>query len=62
MKRLEWFYLQFYFSACGCNKDGRTSETCDDKSGKCNCKDNIVGNKCDEAAKSFYGFPNVQSK
>ena len=54
--------MQFYFSACGCNKDGRRSETCDDKSGKCNCKPNIVGDKCNEAAKSFYGFPNVQSK
>ena len=31
-----------------------------DSEGKCHCKENIVGDKCDEAAHEFYAFPNVQ--
>ena len=34
--------------------------TCDHTSGKCTCKDNIDGIKCDKCKDGYYNFPTCQ--
>ena len=36
--------------------------TCDKSNGKCVCKSNIIGHKCDKCTDRFFGFPSCQSK
>ena len=44
--------------ACGCDPIGRESERCNEK-GKCDCKDNFGGLKCDGCySGAYYGYPN----
>ena len=61
------FYIPFYLKdllklsfsiACGCNKQGVESgdQTCD-KNGKCNCKCDVTGDKCDICEVGHQGFP-----
>ena len=46
--------------ACECNVEGSDNpDTCDDN-GKCTCKPNIGGDKCDQCNEGFVGFPNCQ--
>ena len=40
-----------------CNDQGSTTTACDDDSGKCSCKEFVVGNKCTECEKEHFGFP-----
>ena len=47
------------FSACGCNEHGSSDIVCSEE-GKCTCKDNYAGDKCDECIEGFFGFPNCQ--
>ena len=49
---------------CGCNSEGSVdvSQTCDPQTGKCNCKENIAGDKCDRCGTGFYDFPNCKGK
>ena len=44
------------FLACDCNVEGSESTQCDDD-GKCTCKANIVGDKCDQSEPGYFGFP-----
>ena len=47
----------FFFNlACKCDEQGSLTELCDDD-GKCDCKPNIVGEKCDACLDQFYSFP-----
>ena len=46
---------------CNCNKAGSQKISCD-KDGKCKCKTNINGDKCDECGDGLTGFPDCQSK
>ena len=46
---------------CQCNKEGSVEEDCDVDDGTCNCKENIVGIKCDECKESYFGFPQCKS-
>lgn len=48
--------------ACGCDADGSTSEICDKSSGKCDCKDSVVGDKCTQCSTEHWGFPNCQGE
>ena len=34
--------------ACGCNKIGSRGESCDQNDGKCRCRSNFEGDKCDK--------------
>ena len=63
----------FYFSiqnsslilisiGCNCNTEGSNGIGCDNTDGRCTCKPNISGNKCEKCAHGFFGFPNCQSK
>ena len=48
--------------ACECDPDGSTSEICDKSSGKCDCKDSVVGDKCTQCSTEHWGFPNCQGE
>lgn len=42
--------------ACECDPTGSTSAICDSLGGKCSCKTNVVGRKCNRCAPGTYGF------
>ena len=46
---------------CECNPLGSVSLDCDDH-GLCQCKDNVVGDKCDQCAEEHFNFPNCTGK
>ena len=58
-KNIGLFYR--FYPACECNEDGSTSIACNDD-GKCYCKDNIMGDKCDEPGHEYYNFPDVEGR
>ena len=43
-------------SECNCNVEGSNGTTCDNN-GICNCKANIMNDKCDECNVGFFPFP-----
>ena len=45
-------------SACECNADGSEDNQCHMEHGKCTCKPNITGDKCDESVPGYFDFPN----
>ena len=49
------------FLACECNAEGSESTQCADN-GKCTCKPNVTGDKCDQCAEGYTmnGFPTCQ--
>ena len=48
------------FTACNCNDDGSRDVACDDNTGKCPCKSNIIGDKCEFCSPGFFGFPSCR--
>jgi laminin alpha 3/5 len=58
--QLTKIFIKFRFPdclPCECNEAGSTGLSCDLKSGKCRCKPNFVGEKCDECAANLFNFP-----
>ena len=53
-----------YFVACGCNEQGveKNDLTCGDKDGKCHCKCDVRGDKCNECEIGHHGFPKCTGK
>ncbi|ESO94175.1 hypothetical protein LOTGIDRAFT_118598, partial [Lottia gigantea] len=47
---------EFGCQPCQCNPMGSQSIYCDPDSGQCQCKENIIGLKCDRCADNFYNF------
>ena len=48
---------------CNCNELGSTTFICDQMSGQCDCKsDLIVGTQCDSSKDGFFNFPNPEGK
>ena len=48
---------------CNCNEFGSTTFICDQMSGQCDCKsDLIVGTQCDSSKDGFFNFPNPEGK
>ena len=52
---LNWKYLSapwlnyfFLLLECQCNQKGSKDDFCDADAGKCTCKDEFTGNKCDQ--------------
>ena len=37
--------------------DGSVDNSCDINTGKCTCKPNVSGDKCDESTEGYFGFP-----
>ena len=56
------FFMNFciFLSACECNEEGSVGIECDEASGKCTCKENIIGDKCTQCATEFWGFSDCQ--
>ena len=50
----------YCFPACNCNEEGSRDVTCDDDTGKCTCKANVIGDKCDFCSPGNFGFPACQ--
>ena len=46
--------------ACECNEEGSVGTECDENSGKCTCKENIIGDKCTQCGTEFWGFSDCQ--
>ena len=44
------------FIACQCDPEGSNSLQCDEFTGQCNCKENIVGDKCDRCDENKYNI------
>ena len=42
--------------------DGSVDNVCDVTTGECNCKENIIGEVCDEAADGWWNFPTPEGK
>ena len=55
------FNTYFKNLACVCNVEGSLTEKCD-KDGKCSCKANIIGEKCDTCKDEFHSFPLCEGK
>ena len=53
----------FSIIACGCNVQGveKNDFTCD-REGKCNCRCDVRGDKCDECEIGHHGFPKCTGK
>ena len=48
--------------ACGCNDEGSVSTSCD-SNGRCDCKTNVIGTKCDVCSTlETIGFPACEGK
>lgn len=45
---------------CNCDIDGTISFECEKFGGKCPCKPNIIGRRCEICKTGFYGFPNCK--
>ena len=43
-----------------CNDHGSLNTACDNDSGKCSCKEFVVGDKCTECEKEHFGFPDCK--
>ena len=46
---------------CECSQEGSVDITCDNTSGKCTCKEWVIGDKCTECATEHFGFPSCQA-
>lgn len=45
---------------CDCDLSGTEAEICDKNAGKCICKPNFTGARCDQCAPGFFDFPNCK--
>ena len=57
--RVLYFELSFsifpFLAACDCNLAGSVSLQCDRDTGKCQCKQGMIGDKCDQCAQDTSG-------
>ena len=47
------------FVECNCHQDGSLFGNCND-AGKCSCKRDFGGDKCNTCDKGFFGFPHCR--
>ena len=45
-----------------CNEEGAVDSLCEDATGKCNCRPNVGGNRCDKCKEGFFTFPDCEGK
>ena len=48
---------QYFFSECNCNLEGSKDKKCTQKECKCDCKENVQGEKCTECKPGHSNFP-----
>lgn len=51
------FFLSINLLACDCNEEGSEDLTCDAVTGKCHCKCDVEGDKCDGCTDGHKLFP-----
>ena len=51
-----YIILLDFFKACECKEDGSVDENCD-INGKCSCKPNVCGDKCDKCCPGYNNYP-----
>ena len=44
------------FADCQCDPTGSLSAVCEGQGGRCECKPNVIGRRCDQCAPGTYGF------
>ena len=49
--------LSSFSLECDCHIAGVNEDFCEPAGGKCKCKENIDGKKCDKCVDGFYPFP-----
>ena len=49
-------FMSIFISACRCEDTGSIGVSCDGE-GKCQCKDNFDGNRCEKCKEGFYNYP-----
>ena len=54
---LDMFFLSINLLACDCNEEGSEDLTCDAVTGKCHCKCDVEGDKCDGCTDGHKLFP-----
>ena len=59
---LFFWYPLFLISACNCNSQGGSNGSNCNANGVCNCKTNIVGDKCTECVAGYFNFPLCEGK
>ena len=57
---LSFEYVRLLITACNCNNLGSVNLSCS-SNGVCSCKHGFTGNKCNECASGYFGFPACQS-
>ncbi|XP_046682808.1 laminin subunit beta-1 isoform X2 [Homalodisca vitripennis] len=50
------YYVYGGAFSCSCDPTGSLSSLCDPMGGRCQCKPNVVGRRCDRCAPGTYGF------
>ena len=50
-------YNNYNSLECACNMNGSLLSDCDDTTGMCLCKPNIIGAQCDTCETGYIGFP-----
>jgi len=51
----------FWILVCDCNSQGSIGVSCDNE-GKCKCKPNFTGTRCDQCKEGLYNFPICEGK
>ena len=49
--------MAIFFSECNCNLEGSKDKTCSQKECKCDCNENVQGEKCTECKPGHSNFP-----
>lgn len=49
-------FMFLFISACNCENTGSIGISCDNE-GKCQCKENFDGNRCEKCKEGFYNYP-----
>jgi len=49
-------FMSIFISACKCEDTGSIGVSCDGE-GRCQCKDNFDGNRCEKCKEGFYNYP-----
>ena len=57
-------FNQIFYLECKCNLQGteKGDPTCTNDAGKCNCKCDVSGDKCDTCELGHEGFPDCHGK
>lgn len=52
-------FIEFHIVACNCDSHGAIGVSCDTE-GKCQCRENFDGSRCNQCKEGFYNFPTCE--